>query len=66
VTKKGIDKAFGVKKICEYIKIPIEKAVYIGDALFEGGNDYAARASGVECVEVANVTATKKLIAEII
>jgi hypothetical protein len=66
VTKKGIDKAFGVKKICEYLKIPIEKAVYVGDALFEGGNDYAARASGVECVEVANVSETKKLIETII
>jgi HAD superfamily hydrolase (TIGR01484 family) len=66
VTKKGIDKAFGVRKICEYTKIPIEKAVYVGDALFEGGNDYAARASGVECVEVKNVEETKRLIEKII
>jgi hypothetical protein len=66
VTKKGINKAFGVRKICEYLKIPIEKALYVGDALFPGGNDYAARASGVECVEVANVEETKKLIGEII
>jgi hydroxymethylpyrimidine pyrophosphatase-like HAD family hydrolase len=66
VTKKGIDKAFGVLKICEYLKIPIENTLYVGDALFEGGNDYAARASGVECVEVKNVNETKKLIGEII
>jgi HAD superfamily hydrolase (TIGR01484 family) len=62
VTKKGIDKAFGVRKICEYLKIPISNAVYVGDALFPGGNDYAARASGVECIEVANVRETKNLI----
>jgi phosphomannomutase len=55
VTKKGIDKAFGVRKICEYLKISIEMALYVGDALFPGGNDYAARASGVECVEVARL-----------
>ena len=66
VTKKGIDKAFGVEKICEYLKIPIDKALYVGDALFPGGNDYAARASGVECVEVKNVQDTKKLIGQII
>jgi len=66
VTKKGIDKAFGVKKICEYLKILIDGALYVGDALFEEGNDYAARASGVECVEVKNVKETKKLIREII
>jgi hypothetical protein len=62
VTKKGIDKAFGVRKICEYLKIPILNVVYVGDALFPGGNDYAARASGVECVEVVNVKETKNLI----
>ena len=62
VTKKGIDKAFGVRKICEYLKIPISNAVYVGDALFPGGNDYSARASGVECIEVTNVKETKNLI----
>ena len=66
VTKKGFDKAFGVKKICEYTKIPIERALYVGDALFKGGNDYEARASGVECFEVANVSGTKKLIEGIV
>lgn len=66
VTKKGIDKAFGVKKICEYVKISIEKAVYVGDALFPGGNDYAARASGVLCIEVKDISDTKKLIGEMI
>jgi hydroxymethylpyrimidine pyrophosphatase-like HAD family hydrolase len=66
ITKKGIDKSFGVRKICEYLKIPIEKALYVGDALFEGGNDYAARDSGVECFEVKDVGETKKLIEKMI
>lgn len=66
VTKKGIDKAFGVRKICEYLKIQVSNAVYVGDALFPGGNDYAARASGIECFEVTSVRGTKKLIKEII
>jgi len=55
-----------VRKICEYLKIPIEKALYVGDALFEGGNDYAARDSGVECFEVKDVGETKKLIEKMI
>ncbi len=66
VTKKGIDKAFGVRMICEYTKIPIERALYVGDALFPGGNDYAARASGVECFEVKSVDDTKRLIEKIV
>jgi len=66
ITKKGMDKAFGVQKICEYLKFSIAKALYVGDALFEGGNDYAARASGVECFEVSHVDDTKKLIQKIV
>ena len=66
ITKKGMDKAFGVQKLCGYLELPIGSALYVGDALFEGGNDYAARASGVECYEVGHVTDTKKLIKEII
>jgi HAD superfamily hydrolase (TIGR01484 family) len=66
ITKKGIDKAFGVRKICEHLKIPITAALYIGDALFPGGNDYAARASGVECMQVGGVSETKKVIHKII
>jgi phosphomannomutase len=66
VTKKGIDKAFGVRELSKYANVPIEKMLYVGDALFPGGNDYAARASGVECHEVANVNETKRLIQKII
>ena len=62
VTKKSIDKAFGVRELSEHLGIPIERMLYVGDALFPGGNDHAARASGIECVEVAGPSDTKRLI----
>ena len=43
VTKKGIDKAYGVRQIEKTLKIPIRKMVFIGDGLYLGGNDAAAK-----------------------
>lgn len=62
VTRKGIDKAYGIRQIKKHLKIPIRKMVFIGDALFKGGNDYAARRTGVDCIAVRGPEDTKKII----
>jgi len=62
VTRKGIDKAYGIKKIEEIIGVPVAKMIFIGDALYEGGNDYAVKRTGVDTVAVANPTETKVLL----
>lgn len=62
VTKKGIDKAYGLRQIEKHLHIPIKDMVFVGDALFPGGNDYAARRTGVKCVEVKGPEETKKVI----
>ena len=64
VTKAGVDKAFGIRKLLAYKKIAPEEAVFVGDALFEGGNDSAAKNTGVEIVETSGPEETKKIIAE--
>ena len=46
VTKPGIDKAYGIRKLRDILGIEIEEMIFIGDALFPGGNDYPARGSG--------------------
>ena len=38
VTRQGIDKAYGVKKLHETLGIPIADMIFVGDALFPGGN----------------------------
>jgi len=40
--------------------------LYIGDALFEGGNDYAAISTGIDCVQVHSIADTKRLLMQII
>lgn len=52
VTKKGIDKAFGVSELSKYLDIPLEKFVYIGDALYAGGNDEAILKLNIDTVDV--------------
>jgi len=66
VTKKGIDKAYGVRQIKKVLKIPIKKMLFVGDALYPGGNDYAARRTGVDCIAVRGPKDTKRIIQQII
>ena len=62
ITKPGIDKAYGIGKLRDILKIPIDKMLYVGDALFPGGNDYPARSTGVVCIQVRDPNETKRVI----
>lgn len=66
VTLPGIDKAYGIRKIEEALLIPIRQMVFVGDALQEGGNDYPAQTTGVDCIEVSGPEETKEYIRSII
>lgn len=62
ITRKGIDKAYGIRQIKKHLGIDFSEMLFVGDALFPGGNDHAALKTGVECVEVKGLEDTKKLI----
>jgi phosphomannomutase len=66
ITKRGINKALGIKELSKLLNIPISDMVFIGDALYPGGNDETARESGIDCVAVTGVEDTKKLIKEVL
>lgn len=66
IVKPGIDKAYGIKKLKEILDIEIPEMLFIGDALFEGGNDYPARRTGVDCIQVRDPEETKRIIETII
>jgi len=53
ITKKGLTKEFGIKKIKEIFDINFEEMIYFGDDLQEGGNDHAVK-KFVEVIEVKN------------
>jgi phosphomannomutase len=62
VTKPGIDKAYGIRKLRDILGIATADMLYVGDALFPGGNDYPARETGATCIQVANPHETKRVI----
>lgn len=41
VTRRGVDKAYGVRKLCERLGLHESDALYVGDELEAGGNDEA-------------------------
>ncbi len=52
VTRKGIDKAYGLKKIINRLGIERTNVLFVGDRLDVGGNDYPVKAMGIRCVAV--------------
>ena len=54
VTRRGIDKAYGINRLMERLDISPDQLLFIGDRMREGGNDYPVRALGVRWLEVAN------------
>ena len=62
VTRPGIDKAYGIGKLTSVLGIPVSEMLFVGDALFEGGNDYPARRTGADCIQVAGPSETLKVI----
>lgn len=66
VTKPGIDKAYGIRKLRDILGIPVQEMIYVGDALFPGGNDYPAEQAGVISIPVKGPTETKRVIEAII
>ncbi len=66
ITKTGIDKAYGLRKLMERASLSKEKMLYVGDKLFRGGNDEPVLALGIECRAVKNPGETKKIIRELL
>ncbi|AZG44124.1 HAD-IIB family hydrolase [Gordonia insulae] len=52
VTKKGIDKAYGTRKLMEILHLGIDDILFFGDRLDEGGNDRPVKDLGIESIAV--------------
>jgi HAD superfamily hydrolase (TIGR01484 family) len=62
VTRSGVDKAYGINKLKETLGVPIADMIFIGDAMFPGGNDYPAKQAGVELIRVRDPAETKRVV----
>jgi phosphomannomutase len=66
ITKQGIDKAYGIKKLKEILGIKKSEMLFIGDAIFKGGNDYPAKEAGVTSICIKDPNETKRVVEAII
>jgi HAD superfamily hydrolase (TIGR01484 family) len=61
ITPKGIDKEWGIRRFLEYHKLSPEEAIFFGDNLQPGGNDFPATRV-VQTVAVRNPEHTLELL----
>ncbi|MGB7592364.1 MAG: HAD hydrolase family protein [Terriglobia bacterium] len=61
VNKPGIDKAYGIRKLRDILRISLKEMIFIGDALFVRRNDYAVEEAGVVSIPVRDPHETKRL-----
>lgn len=66
VTKPGINKAYGIRKLRDMLDIKIDEMIFVGDALFTGGNDYPVEATGITSIRVRDIDESKRVIETII
>jgi phosphomannomutase len=66
VTKHGIDKGYGIRKLRDVLGIPIPEMIFVGDAVFPGGNDYPAKEAGALSIRVRGPDETKRVIEAIV
>ncbi len=66
ITREGVDKAYGLRKLRDASGIALDAMMFIGDAIFPGGNDYPAKQMGLDTVRVRDPQETLAVIAAII
>ncbi|MFZ1987619.1 MAG: HAD-IIB family hydrolase [Minisyncoccia bacterium] len=66
VTKHGINKAYGIRKLSAHLGIPPEEMLYIGDELRPGGNDEVVKETSIQTRAVLNPSQTANVIEELL
>ena len=66
VTREGIDKAYGMKRLCEAAEIEPDDILFFGDAIYPGGNDEPVAKAGIDSVKVRDVADTCSAVAAVV
>jgi phosphomannomutase len=66
ITREGVDKAYGLKKLRDESGIALDEMIFVGDAIFPGGNDYPAKELGLDTVRVRDPQDTLGVIAAVV
>ena len=66
ITPHGIDKGYGIRKLRDVLRIEIHEMIFVGDALFPGGNDRPAKEAGALSIQVRDSHETKRVVESIV
>lgn len=62
ITRKGITKAYGIRRFSEIIGLSISEMLYVGDGLFPGGNDEIVKETSIATQKVVGPADTAIVI----
>ena len=62
IVPKGFNKAVGLKRLLNKLNLTINDMIFVGDAIFPGGNDYSAYEAGIETISVKGPEETTLII----
>ncbi len=66
ITKKGINKSYGVKWFSERLNVPTSEILYVGDAFYEGGNDRVVIPTGIQIHQTSGPEETLHIIDDLL
>ncbi|AMK22958.1 MULTISPECIES: HAD-IIB family hydrolase [Sphingomonadaceae] len=66
ITRSGVDKAYAMRKLSEHSGVPADAMLFLGDAIYPGGNDEPVRAAGFDTIAVRDVRETGNVVRAII
>jgi phosphomannomutase len=66
ITKPGIDKAYGMKKLMDMLQIGKDDILFFGDRLQPGGNDFPVKEFGIDSLEISDWQNTAQVLTGIL
>ncbi|MFC0681401.1 HAD-IIB family hydrolase [Lysobacter korlensis] len=66
ITRRGIDKAYGIRKLVTLTGMNVDEMLFVGDRLDRDGNDFPVKATGIRCHAVQGWEETADLIRRIV
>jgi HAD superfamily hydrolase (TIGR01484 family) len=65
ITRQGVDKQYGLKKLLPAAGVSAAEVLFIGDAIYPGGNDYPAKEMGLDTIKVDEIEQTRLVISTV-
>lgn len=62
ITREGVDKGWGLRRLARESGVGLDEMIFLGDAIYPGGNDHPAQEAGVPSIKVRDPADTATAI----